>query len=94
MKIVSGRIVVTTIARSVIAPRRVSRGRPVAVRDAELRREPRVHLDARLGVLIDQRADAARLRAGEELADDAAGGEEERILVARRRRPAGGSRRR
>src|SRR5690606_28046530 len=32
---------------------------------------------------LHQRADAARLRAGEELADDPAGGEEERELVAR-----------
>ena len=63
-------------------------GRPVVVFDAELLREARVDLDARLGILIDQRADAARLRAGEELADDAAGGEEDRVLFARRHRPA------
>ena len=88
MKTVSGRIVVTTIARSVIAPRRVSARRPVAVGDAELRGEPRMHLDARLGILLDQRADAPRLRARQELADDAAGRQEDRILLARRRRPA------
>ena len=51
-----------------------------------------MHLDPRLGVLLDERADAAGLRAGEELADHAAGGQEERVLgvdVVDRRRDIG-----
>ncbi len=40
----------------------------------------RVNFDARLGILLDQRTDAPRLRAGEELADDAAGGQDHRKL--------------
>ena len=59
MKIVSGRIVVTTIARSVRVPG-VSRPSPNAVLDTQLRREPRMHLDVRLGVLFDERTDPAR----------------------------------
>src|SRR5262249_59157645 len=50
--------------------------------------EPRMHLDARLRVLVDERSDAARLRAGEELRHDAAGRENDRKLcvdVLRRR---------
>ena len=90
----SGRIVVTTMRLQRDRAAAGFGGGPVAVGDAELLGEPRMHLDARLGVLIDQRADAARLRAGEELADHAAGRQEERILVARRRRRACGSRRR
>ena len=68
------------LARSVQSPRRDSSRRPVAVGDAELLGQPRMHLDARLGILVHQRADAPRLRAGQELADDAAGRQDERIL--------------
>ena len=41
----------------------------------EVAPEARVQLDARLGVLIDERADSPGLRPGQVLADDAAGGE-------------------
>jgi hypothetical protein len=66
MKIVSGRIAVTTIARSVRVPG-VSRPSPNAVLDTQLRREPQMHLDVRLGVLFDERADPARLRSRQKL---------------------------
>jgi hypothetical protein len=49
-----------------------------------------MQLDARLRVLVDQRPDAARLRAREELADHAAGGEHQRVFfvdILGRRRP-------
>ena len=45
---------------------------PVTVFDAELLGEPRVDLESRLRILLDQRTDAAGLRAGEILAHDAA----------------------
>ena len=41
-----------------------------------------MHLDPRLGILVDERANAARLRARQELTDDATGREEDRIVVA------------
>ena len=88
MNTVSGRIVVTTWRAGDRAAPGLAR-RPVAVGDAELLGEARVELEPRLGVLLDERADAARLRAREELADDAAGRQEERVLLATRRRPAG-----
>ncbi len=72
MNTVSGRIVRTTIACSVIASRRVVIVTQSPVCDAVLLRQPRMELQPRLGVLIDQRADAPRLRAGEVLADHAA----------------------
>ena len=55
----------------------------VAVGDAERRRQARMHLAQRLRILIDQRADAARLRAGEVLRHHAAGGQDDRILGVR-----------
>src|SRR5581483_6356664 len=57
-------------------------GGPIVVLDAELFREARVDLDSRLRVLIDQRADASGLRAGEKLADDSAGRQEDRVFGA------------
>ena len=82
MKIVSGRIVVTTMRLE----RACCRAATSAVAQSpsampSFSRQPRVHLDARLRILIDQRTDAARLRAGEKLADDAAGGQDDRILL-------------
>ena len=74
-----------------LAPARFDR-RPVAVGDAEPVRQPRVDLDARLRVLIDQRPDAPRLRAREELADHAPGRQDHRVLgvdVLGRRRVGG-----
>ena len=81
MNTVSGRIVVTTLAGRVIvaAPRR--HGDEVAVGDADLLGEPRVHLAQRLGVLVDERGDAPGLGAGQVLADDPAGGQPDRVLV-------------
>src|SRR5262245_52164240 len=61
------------------APARL-RGGPVPVGDAQLLGEPRMQLDARLGVLLHQRADPPGLGAGEELTHDAAGGEDQRVL--------------
>ena len=52
---------------------------PVA--DAVLFGETRMKLEFRLGILLDERADAAGLRAGEVLADDPAGGQVDRKLV-------------
>src|SRR5215468_3260016 len=52
------------------APSRFGGG-PLSVGDAELLGEPRMQLDARLGVLLDQRADPPGLGAGEELAHHA-----------------------
>src|SRR5262245_13614591 len=40
-----------------------------------------MYFHSRLGILIDQRPDATRLRAREKLADDAAGRQDDRILV-------------
>ena len=54
---------------------------PVAVLNPLFLGELRVYLDARLGILIDQRTDAARLRAGQVLADDAARRQDDRKLV-------------
>ena len=84
MKTVSGRMVRTTMACSVIvvAPRRDRD--PVAVGDAVLLGQPRMDLEPRLGILIDQRADPARLRAGEVLADHAAGGQVDGNVVVHR----------
>src|SRR5262249_19599409 len=48
--------------------------------DVEVRREARVQLDAGLGVVVEERADAPRLRPGEELAHDPAGREDQGIL--------------
>ena len=55
---------------------------PIAIVNAEFFGKARVNLDARLGILIDQRADASRLGSGKKLADDAAGGEEDGVFVA------------
>ena len=77
---VSGRIVVTTCAAA-CRRRGAIRPCPVAVGDAEFFRQARVHFDHRLGVLVHQRSDAPRLRAGEELADHAAGREHDRVVV-------------
>src|SRR5438105_15954744 len=38
-------------------------------------------LDARLGILIDERSDPPRLSTGEELTDHAAGGEDDRVCI-------------
>ena len=61
----------------------------VAILHAEFFGEPRMHLAQRLRILVHQPADAARLRAGEEVRDDASGGQDDGILVIRhlRRRP-------
>src|SRR5215469_7907118 len=56
------------------------RGGPLPVGDAQLLGEPRVQLDAWLGVLLHQRADPPGLGSGEELADHPAGGEDQRVL--------------
>ena len=81
MNTVSGRMVATTCAGRVMSPRREVDGDEVAVGDAELLGEARVHLAQRLGVLAHERADAPGLRAREVLADDPAGGEPDRVLV-------------
>src|SRR5262249_24243873 len=52
------------------------------VGDAELLGQPRMHLDARLGVLLHERSDPSGLRAREKLTDHASGREEDRVLVA------------
>ena len=51
-------------------------GGPFAVLDAVAFCEPRVDLDSRLRILLDERADAPSLRTGQKLADDASGREE------------------
>ena len=76
----SGRIVVTTWRAACMLPRRDSTVTQSPSAMPQLLGQLRVHLDARLGVLVDQRADAPRLGAGQELADDAAGGQDDRIL--------------
>ena len=72
------------MARSVIASRRVVTvtQSPSLMPCCSARRGMDLH--ARLGVLIHQRADAARLRAGEILAHHAAGGEVDGELVVHR----------
>src|SRR5262249_39083652 len=61
------------------APARLGGG-PLSVGDAELLGEPRVQLDARLGVLLHQRADAPGLGAGDGLTDHSAGGADQRVV--------------
>ena len=81
MNTVSGRIVVTTFAGSVIVPRRdvtVTRSPSATPR---LVGELWVHLAQRLGVLVDERGDATGLGAGQVLAHDPAGGEPHRVVV-------------
>ena len=84
MKTVSGRMVRTTIACSVIAPRRVVTvtQSPSAIPCCSASRGWISSL--RLGILIDQRADAPRLRAREILAHHAAGGQVDRELGVHR----------
>src|SRR4029453_7542547 len=43
--------------------------RPIAVRDAQLRREPWMELDTRFRILLNERTDASSLRSGQELTD-------------------------
>src|SRR4029453_17136485 len=57
--------------------------RPLAVRYTELRGEARMHLDARLRILTDERTDSSCLRPGQELAHDTPGGQVNRIVLAR-----------
>ena len=66
------------LARSVQEPRRDSTVTQSPSSMPSWLGQLRVHLDARLGVLIHQRPDAPRLRAGQELADHAARGQDER----------------
>ena len=76
----SGRMVLTTCARTVHDPRRDSTVVQSWSVNAQLRRQLRMQFDARLGILIDQRANTPRLRPGEKMADDATGREHDRIL--------------
>ena len=50
-------------------------GHPLAIGNRMLLCQLRMNLDARLGILLDERTNPARLRAGEELADDASRGQ-------------------
>src|SRR5262245_51305083 len=59
------------------------RSRPFAVAYTDLVRQPRVHLEAGFRVLIDERPNPARLRAGQEMADDTPGRQKEWVLNAR-----------
>src|SRR6185436_10267575 len=54
--------------------------RPVPVRDAVARRQARMYLEPWLGIVIDERADAARLVAGQELTHDATRGQDDGIV--------------
>jgi hypothetical protein len=55
----------------------------VSFRDAEFLREQRMDFAQRLGILVDQRSDAARLRSGKIVGDHATGGQDDGILGIR-----------
>ncbi len=57
--------------------------RPITVRDPELRRQSRMHLDPRLRVLFHQRSDPPGLRPGQKLTDDPTGSQVDRVLLVR-----------
>ena len=81
MKTVSGRIVFTTMAGSVTQSRRVCTVDPISVADSVLLRQAGMDFHSRPGILIDESANPAGLRAGQILAYHAAGGEVDRVLL-------------